>query len=175
MKKTIAAAAAVLALFSACSVQENMNPKMFIERLAKLDEGLEIDYEKLFIDGNEYSFFAKDENGTGYAFKIKTDADENAIKISVACRDPAARNGFMELIEKTTRVYSPGEDSAEIIKSLFKGDGSDEKFSYRETQRRFYSKAEFDDGIYFEVKNRTLCRESEAGLTLKPNDKAGYK
>ena len=83
MKRIICAVAALVFL-AACSVQENMSPQIFIERLQKNDSRFAVDTDNSFVDGG-FVYFVNYDNGLELVFEISTDEQGNSDKISLAC------------------------------------------------------------------------------------------
>ena len=172
MKRIICAVAALVFL-AACSVQENMSPQIFIERLQKNDSRFAVDTDNSFVDGG-FVYFVNYDNGLELVFEISTDEQGNSDKISLACIQTDKADEFIVCAEKTVEVYAPDDSADEVIKSLFSGRELNGEYVYYETLWHSYSAVLSENGLYFSALSKKLMPNSEVEFSLKQNDIVEY-
>ncbi len=166
MKKILLTCVSILLLMlSACSVQEKMSPLVFIERLQRADENLVVDAENMYIENNKYILFAWDEVEKAFVMEITADEDGNAKKICLACNKTSKAEKFRLSAESIIKAYAPGDNACEVLSVLMKSE-----WGYHDTQWHSYAYASGENGMFFSVKSKKLSTESDAVLSLKPND-----
>ncbi len=164
----------VLTLFSACSVQENMNADIFFDRLSKNCELLDFENAEKFIKDNRYYSFIKDLNETEYAFEITLNEVGDAEKIAVSCEIEKVPQSLMTCVESVIKTYSPDDNAKEVL-SVFWLKGKVKLGNlYHETQWRKYSCYVTESDFFFSVTNKKLVNESGSFLSLKPNDRVDF-
>ncbi len=151
-------------LFCSCTVQEKMNPMLFIQRFTDTS-GNEFSIEESFDDNGRYIIFFCDKNGEKYACELQTDSFGNIKKICLAGNNTSKAEPFEYLFKNVLDVYAPNENPDEIIPDLFKN-----KWNYHSTQWYDYSCIVSDEGIFASIENKKLATESDARLTLKQSD-----
>ena len=160
MKKIIPLILIFTLLFSACTVQETVDPQVFLDRLSKADENLAFSEDGTFYENNScVTFF--EFKGKSFVAEQFCGGDGVVTEICLSS-ETADENCFSECTETFISVYAPNENSAEIISNLFK-DG----YSYYETQ--WYSYSSYTDGKtrFFCVKNKKLSPTQAERLTLR--------
>ncbi|MBR2868472.1 MAG: hypothetical protein IKB88_05345 [Clostridia bacterium] len=150
---------------SACSVQENVSPDLFVSRLEKTVRDAAIDSDGIFYE-NEKSVVYADYGGCRFAIEMTCDSDGKVKKISLACNDTDKAECFYSFIKNIVSVYAPDEDCDRILQNLCCG----KQFSFYESQWYSYSFSSAVSGFYFGVENKKLAPAKDIGLTLKPND-----
>ena len=161
MKRIFAVAIALIFLFSSCTVQENVDPQVFLARLTEADKDVNVAGKSVFYEGNScVAFF----DYAGKRFVIEQFCTDAGI-VSEIClsSESADKKLFEKCVGTLINVYAPQEKSVEIIENL-----RAEGYSYHETQ--WYEYSAYSDGKthFFSVKNKKLSPEKEEKLTLKP-------
>lgn len=164
----------VLSILSACSVQEKMSPRIFFERLSKINTQLDLENSEQFIEGSDYVCFVSDFNSTEYVFQISVNDSGDAEKISLACAQTDKAADFISCAASVVKTYSPNDNPQEIIASLFKHGQISREYLYFETQWHRYTAAASEDGFFFSVESKKLVPADAVELSLKPNDKADF-
>lgn len=160
MKRIIPLILVLTLFFSACTVQENVDPQVFLLRLEKADKNI--------VFSSDGSFYEENSCVTFFEFKKKSFVTEqffgedgvvNEICISSEAAD---ENCFKECTEIFISVYAPNENKTDIVKNIF-GNGYD----YHETQ--WYAYSTYTDGKtrFFSVKNKKLSPTEAEKLTLR--------
>lgn len=170
MKRIVISIILIVCLCS-CSVQENMSPELFLERFQKYDNNLSI--TDSFYQEDSYICFVRYHNAE-IIFYIFTDCNKNVKKINLACSETDMINEFTDCTESIIRIYSPDDNSEEIINNLFNPEITNSEFRYYNTQWHTYSAICSDNGIYFSVSDKKLAPESEVDFSLKQNDIVEY-
>lgn len=170
MKRTVFSVLLLLCL-TACSVQENMSPELFFDRLQKFDSNISINNS--FYDNENFICYMLYHNAD-IIFEIQTDNEKNSIKINLACTDTDKINEFTDCAESVIKIYAPDDDINTVSKNLFDNKNINNNFTYYDTQWHSYSASLSDNGLYFSVSSKKLMPESEVGLTLKQNDIVEY-
>lgn len=162
--KIFAVVITVIFMFSACTVQEKMNPMIFTERITKLMNE-EISIGESFSKNGRYIIFFSDKSGNNYICELLTDNSENIKKVCLASNNTSKAESFKYLFERIIMIYAPSENSAEIISNLF-----NKKWNYHTTQWYSYSGIISDEGLFASIENKMLSTQSDAELTLKQSD-----
>lgn len=170
MKRTVISFILILGL-TACSVQENMSPELFFERLQKYDNSISI--ENSFYEDKSYVCFALYHNAD-IVFDILSDDSNNAKKINLACSDTDKINEFIDCTESVIKIYAPDDNPQEVVENLFDNKTANNEFIYYNTQWHTYSAVLSDNGLYFSVSSKKLMPESEVEFSLKQNDIVEY-
>ncbi len=156
-------------ILSSCSVQENMSPEIFFERLNKISPDIIYDNENNFIDKRRYLSYIKNKNSTEFLIEIATDEFNNAKKICLVCTATNKTDEFKIITENIINAYAPEDNASEIIGELF-----GIKWDYYDTQWYRYSSSSDKNCIFFSVESKKLSTESDAKLSLKQNDITQY-
>ncbi len=155
---------------SACSVQETMNPQIFLERLEKNAANLDFSSSESFYEDNSFVCFIKSTSGTDFMIELDTDISGNVQKISLACTKTDKANEFILCAESIIKTYAPEDNCNEILAGVFLNGKIDNGFMYHETQWHYYTSAAYASAIYFSAESKKLSREKNTEFTLKPND-----
>ena len=166
MKKISVVAVLILFFLTACTVQETMNPDLFIERFTDQFPEFSVDAEQMFYENEKCVVFLNNQGGRRFAMEMTVDSADVVQKISLACAETDKADDFYNLAESVVKVYAPDEDFKTASKKLFCG----KKYSYYETQWYYYSFSESETGLIFCIENKRLSPEKEERLTLKEND-----
>ena len=162
--KIISVLTALVLSLCACSVQENMNPLIFLERFAK-NAGDEFQINESFDENGRYIVFFSDKSGETYVCELIYDGNQNIKKICLAGNNPSKADVFELLFENVLEVCAPNENKNEIIPNLF-----EKKWNYYSTQRFNYSYVMTDEGVFASIENISFATESDVLLTLKQSD-----
>ncbi len=160
MKRIIPFIVILSMVFSGCTVQETVDPQVFLARLAKADENIVYSSDRMFYEENScVAFF--EYKSKSFVAELFCGGDGIVTEICLSS-ETADENCFSECAETFISVYAPDEISAEIIANLFE-DGYD----YYESQ--WYVYATYNDGKtrYFSVKNKKLSPTQAEKLTLR--------
>ncbi len=155
---------------SACSVQETMNPQIFLERLEKNAVNLDFSSSESFYEDNSFVCFINSNSGTEFVLELDTDDFGNVQKISLACTKTDKANEFILCAESIIKTYAPEDSCDEILADVFSNGKIDKGFMYHETQWHYYTSAAYDSAIYFSAESKKLSNEKNTEFTLKPND-----
>lgn len=158
-------------LLSACSVQENMNPKLFLEKLAVINPELNLECSEQFYENNSYFCFVSDKNRTDFLIEILVNDSENVQKISLVCNQTDKAADFISCVRSIIETYAFGDNTDEILSALYENGEIKQKSIYYDTQWHNYISSASDLSVYFSVSSKKLIPESNAELTLKPNDR----
>lgn len=165
MKKALAFLAFVsIVLLNSCSVQDKMNPLIFIEKFSEIS-GYSIKIDTPVYTDNNCIFFFTDENNNEYVCELLTDKAKNIKKICLASDNANKAESFIKFSEMTINIFSPDDESSFIISKLFKNN-----FDYTDSQWYSYSSVISEKGMFFSIISKKLLTESDAELTLKQND-----
>lgn len=173
MKRIIAIFFALF-LLASCSLQEAVSPEIFTQRLCKADENIVPDDRLCFYSENVYTFYFSYADCLKSVAEIHIDEQGNAKKINLACSRTDKIDLFIQCVKSFISVYSPTENSEEIITALFEKKTLDSKFSFYETQWYIYSVVLSENGLYFSTESKKLSPQSEVELSLKSNDIVEY-
>lgn len=172
--KRIFALVSVILFLSACSLQEKMSPRIFFDRLSKINIQLDMENSEQFIEGNDYVCFVSDFNSTEYVFQISVNDSGDAEKISLACNQTDKSADFVSCAKSVIQAYAPDDSADEVTASLFENGAIRQKYIYHDTQWHKYSAVASDSGFFFSVSSKKLVPAEEVELSLKPNDKADF-
>lgn len=161
-----------LLFLTACSVQEKVNPQIFIERIQKNNKNIAV--ENSFYEDAAFVCFAVYNGNTDIVFEIETDEQKNAKKISLACSQTDKADDFISCAECIIKTYAPDDDSGQVIKELFSQKEINGKFNYYETQWYSYSSVLSENGLYFSAEIKKLVPQTEVEFSLKQNDIVTY-
>ncbi len=165
MKRIILINIIILIVFSACTLQEKVSPELYISRLTESADGFAVAGDGLFFEGGKYYCFISGAKEAEYALQLETDSGKNIKKICLAGMKTVKADEFKILAEALIKTYAPNEAAEEIKASLFKNESD-----YYNSQWYRYSSAVTENGIFFSVENMKISTNSDAELTLKPND-----
>ncbi len=165
MKKTLAFLMfASIIFFNSCSVQDKMNPLIFIEKFSEIS-GDSIKNDTPIFTDDKCVFFFTDENDKEYVCELLTDKAKNVKKICLASDNTNKAELFIHFSEIIIKIFSPDDESSLILSKLFKN-----KWDYTDSQWYSYSSVVSDKGMFFCIESKKLTTESDAELTLKQND-----
>ena len=149
-------------VLSSCSLQEKMSPDIFIERLINNSE---ITIINEFCENEKYVCYFSDKSNSNFIIRIDSDNSRNTKKICLVCTETIKTENFKSMTETVIKIYAPNENTDEIISSLFS-----EEWNYFDSQWYRYSSAISENGLYFSIESAKLSTETDAEMTLKPND-----
>lgn len=158
-------------LLTACSVQERMSPEIFVERLAANDKKFSV--ETFFAAADDFLCFGKYDDAS-VVIKISSDKEKNAKKITLSCIQTNKTESFISCAENLISIYSPNDNSSEVINNLFESKDLNDKCVYYDTQWYKYSKIFSKQGLYFSVESKKLSPQNDVELSLKQNDITEY-
>lgn len=161
-------------LFSSCSVQENMSPAIFLNRLSKQTDVFDFENSEQFIDDNKYICFVNDNTGKEHVFELSLTETGDINKISLACIKTDKAENFISYIRQIIFVYAPEENENEIINSITENGKITDKIKYYETQWHSWCSYADKNGFYFSVTNKKLVEQTTVEFSLKPNDKIDF-
>ena len=167
----------ILVLFSflcSCSLQSEVTPRIFVNRLINADDKFVFDEYINFSHKNIHTYYFNYSENLYPVIEIWTDGHGNARKIDLACTQTDMVDLFTECTGKLISVYAPEENVDDIINVLYGDKSVTDKFNYYESQWYLYSAIISGNGIYFSVENKKISPQSEIQLSLKANDKVGY-
>lgn len=168
----IAALISAAICLSSCALQTEMSPEIFLERLSSADKTLNVEFDGRYYSGDCCYCFVTDEGMTEYLLAMRTCADGSVQTVSLATTAADKAAAFISLAGTVAEIYSPQEDTAGIISSLFPDGKVSERCEYRNTRRYEYSSASSEYGLYFAVDDLRLGERSTPALTL--GDLSGY-
>lgn len=175
MKKTIALIIVTIAfLLSACSVQENVSPQLFMKRLQRNNENIVLNIEGAFVENNKNINFIRYKDNADFVIELTTDKQGNATKICLACVQSDKSADFKECAQSIIETYAPNDDYNKIMFSLFENENFDGKYRYFSTQWYRYSAVFSENGCFFSVDSVKLIPSSEVEMSLKENDIIEY-
>lgn len=166
MKRILPLLIAFTLFFSSCTVQETVNPDLFISRFAETFPEYLIENENIFYEGNKSVCFVNDASGNRFAVEMTADSLERLQKISLACADADKDGELISFAMKIISVYAPDEDANSVLENLSNG----KYFSYHETLWYIYAFSKTENGLFFSVENKRFAPEKEPNLTLKENE-----
>lgn len=170
--KRITVVLLLLFILTACSVQEKVNPQIFIERVQNCDENITV--ENVFFEDDVFICFADYAQKANLVFEMATDEHENVKKINLACTQTDKAEEFIYCAESVVKTYAPEDDSAKVIKDLFSSKELSGKCIYYETQWHIYSAVLSENGLYFSSESKKLVPQSDVEFSLKENDIVTY-
>ncbi len=165
----------VLLFFNSCSVQENMSPGIFFDRLIEKTDEFDFENSEQFLENSDYICFVNDSIGTEHVFELSLTDNGDINKISLACNKTDKAENFINHIINIIGVYAPKENINEIIGSLTENGKIPLGLTYYETQWHSWSTYSDKNGLFFSVTNKKLTVQSEVEFSLKPNDKSGLQ
>lgn len=165
MKKIIIIAVLTVLFLSSCTVQQEVNPDLFMSRLSESYPELSVESENAFYEEGKCVVFVNLLRLRCVA-EMTLDGNERVQKISIACAETDNADEFISFAERITAVYAPDEDFSSVSEILF---GS-ERYSYHETQWYYYTFSQNETGFFFSIENKKLAPQKEIELTLKEND-----
>lgn len=175
MKKILVLFAVFSLLFlSACSVQKNMSPEIFLKRLSENSESFDSGSAEILYDDGGCVCFIKDIYGTEYVFRFDLSDAGDINKISFACNKKDKAENYILCLKEIICIYASDESPDEIIKELTENGKIKQGFSDYETHWYFWSSYADENGFFTSVINKKLVEITTAELTLKPNDKSGF-
>ena len=163
MKKIVALILVIITL-SSCTVQENMSPAAFIERLEEADDSVAADTENAFFAQGEYICRLSYGVADGFLLKISADSHSYTSKICLVYSGSDGQEDFVGCCKSITEIYAPSEDVDTVASELF---GKKEGFAFYESERYLYAYYDNEENIYFCIENRMLSEKTEAELTLR--------
>lgn len=152
----------LIVILSSCSMQEKMNPEIFIERLIRNSE---ITIKNEFFENEKYVCYFSDKSNCNFIIRIDSDSGRNAKKICLACTETSKTENFKSMTETVIKTFAPNEKIDEILSSLFS-----EEWNYYNSQWYRYSSAVSEKGLYFSIESVKLSTQTDAEMTLKPNN-----
>lgn len=155
----------VMLVLSSCSVQEKMNPHIFIQRLKDNYAEINIVNDEILFETENYFCFLIDKSNNKYVLQFETDSDGSIKKICLVAKKAVKTDNFNFVMESIIKTYSPSEDSNKIIDSLFIDDRN-----YFNTQWYRYSSLITEGNLFFSVENMKISTNTDAELSLKSND-----
>lgn len=164
--------ALLLLLFSACSVQQEITPELFIRKLNKsLKEPL-FDAENGFCYDNTFYCFS---SGTGPEYVISMLSDESLRVYHIGLTSPHTekKEDFLSLVRSIISEYAPDEDCEAVISALTCGENGIP--SYHDSTHYSYSFISTDKGLSWSVSNNIIKEKEIPELTIKENDLKEYK
>lgn len=165
MKKLFMIVVLTVLFLSSCTLQQEVNPDLFMSRLSESYPEISVESENAFYEESKCVVFVNS-SGMRYATEMTTDNNERVQKISIACAKTDNADKFISFAEKITAVYAPDEDFGSVSEMLFGG----ERYSYHETQWYYYAFSQNETGFFFSIENKKLAPQKEIELTLKEND-----
>lgn len=174
MKKSLAAVliAALLSFLSACALQKNMSPEIFLERLTDENDAFFVNFDERFYESGRRICFVGDEGGTEYAVSMSVAEDGNVIAVEAASSAADKEKAFIALVESIIEVYSPDDDVKAIIDGLFPDGAISDRCVYYNTQWHEYSAFGDENGFFFSADDLSLGEHTVPDLTL--GDLSGY-
>lgn len=166
MKKVFCSMAVLLIVsLSGCSVQELMNPRIFLQRLKENYREITLVNDDIYCENEKYFCFLTDSNNKEYALQFVTDSKNNIKKICLVCKKENKTDEIKFVSEAIINTYAPNEDAEMITANLFEND-----WDYYNSQWYRYTSSTVGDNLFFSVENIKLSTNTDAELTLKPND-----
>lgn len=166
MKKLLFIFVAMLILLTSCSTQSEVNPDLFIRRLAEKHPEFTVDTEQMFYEDNKCVAFINNSAGRRFAAEMTVDEADRVQKISLACAEADKAEEFYYLAECVAKLYAPQEDFEAAANNLFIG----KNYAYHETQWYYYCFSQTETGFYFSIENKRLAPEKEERLTLRETE-----
>ena len=157
-----------------CSIQEKMNPDLFFERLSLITDDFDYENADMIYDKNNCICYIKDLNSTEYVFEFCINEFCEINKISFACNNTDKAENYIKYIKDIISVYSPKENSNEIMNEITENGKIKPSYTYYESQWYYWSSYNDKNGLYFSVINKKLSEPVTVLYSLKPNDKTGF-
>lgn len=164
----------VLIFFSGCSVQAKMSPQILINRLSDKCESFYFENAESFIDNTDFIYYVKTKNSIDYIFIISVNQSGDVKKISLSCSNTEKAENLICNIRDIVSVYSPDQNSDEIIKNLTISGKLKKGMNCHENQWYLYCVSDDENGMYFSVTNKKLFPRTSVEYSLKPNDKYDF-
>ncbi len=164
----------VIILFGGCSVQKKMSPDIFLERLSKKSDFFIFDETESFVENSNFVCYLKNENNISYVFEFLVNDLGDVKKISLSCDKTEKTENFICNMKDIVSVYSPEENSEELIKNLSEDGNMKEGLNYFENQWYLYCTNVNENGLFFSVTNKKLFPQTSVDFSLKPNDKYDF-
>lgn len=165
MKKIIILMIAVTLLMTSCTSQKNMNPMLFFEKFKSDYPEFIINDEGLYCDDSSFICFLSDKNNHNYVIKIYCDSFNNIKKVCLACDNASKAADIRYVTEAIIKTYAPDESYNEVMNKILIGERD-----YFRTQWYRYSSVINNETVFFSVENIKMSTESDAELTLRPDD-----
>jgi len=163
--KRIFALIILIFMLTSCTVQPEMSPELFVERLLEGNETLTADKENSFYSGEEFICFISNNGKENYVLKVSSDERSNANKICLVSDNIKNKQSFVSVAKSIIKVFACEDESEKILTALFSENA--ENFRFYETHRFSYSAYSDSDYAFFSAENKTLSQQDEIGLTLK--------
>lgn len=176
MKKLSAAALVFIVFLTACSVQDTMNSRIFIDRLCK-QTGFAAQSEEIVFEGLTGSCLLKNESGT--ALMLRTAATDESLQMISCVRLTVSYDGecpgtqraaFIAACTAAIEIFA-AEDKAQaksVISalSLPQADFSQDEFKYHNTLWYRYTFVTTKIGAEFSVESRRIVPDSSVEMSL---------
>ncbi len=156
----------ILFFLSSCSVQKNISPQIFTQRITEKSTDFIIENQAFYYK-DDYIVFA-DYKGFDVVIKLKTDENNNICKLCLSIVENIKTEELEDLISIIIDVYTPDEQKDIILNELHK-----EASNYYQGKEHIYSLIN-DKNIYFEVIDIPLSGYTYPELTLKSNDRMQF-
>ncbi len=164
----------ILITLSGCSVQKTMNAKIFMDRLSEVNDFLIIENPEILTDESASFCFVTSKNGTDFLFEFLENDNGNIKKISFSCIKTEKAEDFVLYVRDIISVYSPNENTDEIIMNLTENGKIKQGINYFENQWYLYCANADENGLFFSVTNKELFPQSSVEFSLKPNDRIEF-
>lgn len=168
-KFKLAAVIALILFLSSCSVQERTNPEIIKSRIENSYPEFVFENDGYYLNDYYYAFAGY--KNCDIAFKIRTNENNVANKISISFEINENISEIAEVIRPVIEIFSPNEDCDKIVNELI---DTEKAFSYSYGKEYSYSLAVNEKNVYFEVFNNRLAEYSVPDLTLKENDRITF-
>lgn len=163
MKKIVALILVIITL-SSCTVQENMSPAAFVERLEEADDSVAADTENAFLAKGEYICRLSYGDADGFLLKISADSHSYTSKICLVYSGSDGQEDFVGCCKSITGIYALSEDVDTVASELF---GKKEGFVFYESKKYLYSFCMSEESTFFSVENKILSQATTPELTLR--------
>lgn len=159
-------------VLSSCSLQKEMTPEIFLERLSSADESLTVDFEGRYYLNERCFCFVKDEGMTEYLLVMHTDKDGSVKTVSLTSTATDKTAAFISLAERITAVYSPDDASDAVVANVFLHGEIPKENVYYDTRWHEYTALANEYAMYFAIDDLSLGERTVPELTL--GDLSGY-